>query len=303
MDNKTITQLFEASRKLQAAKEAEIEEKSADHFYDMALISWKMKRHDQALTHVEQAIKLNTEFSRARLLKLEILLTSDRKTEALNHLKGWIVKNKDAKTFSILSMLTGSSTVSPQEAIALLESITNQPSIQKEIHSFLGDLHALTGNYKAAEKSYRYFLRALGKSDRPMGLKAMYNLGFVQWKQGNVKEALTEIGRAHSLDQKHPLITSFLAFLYTQQEDKHKVRKAKELLELARNIEQNPDQTPSELCMAGKTSNLSSILAAQADAYKLSPFWLNLETSGIQPEVPKLDSHVTMTAQNTGLCI
>lgn len=294
LSKRLVSLLFEEGQLDQAyATLSGLQEKTADHFYDLALISWRLKQNDKALSHVDQAIKLNAEFARARLLRLEILLTSDRKIEALNHLKTWITTGKDAKAFSILSMLAGSNTIAARDAIDLLESLQSQTTIQKEVHSFLGDLHAMTGNYRAAEKSYRYFLRALGKTDKPMGLKAMYNLGFVQWKQGNIKEALAEVTKAHSVDQKNALITNFLAFLYTQQGDRNKVKKAKELLQHAQNMDAGEDHIP----------HLPSLLAAQEQAYKLSPFWANLDAAKINTPAPALDSHATMTMRDPDLSI
>lgn len=288
LSKRLVSLLFELGRLNEAYEAlADLHDKTADHFYDLALISWKLKNHTQALGHVNKAIEINKEFARARLLKLEILLTSDRKLEALSHLKNWIVVEKDTKAFSILSMLTGSQTITPRDSIGLLESIAATSSAsQKEVHSFLGDLHAMTGNFKAAEMSYRKFLRALSKDDKAMGLKAMYNLGFVQWKQHNLKAALAEVSRAHSIDPKNALITNFLAFLYIQQGDKLKVKKARELLETAQHMEAGEEPIPQ----------LSSLLAAQESAYKLSPFWSNLDAAKITIEQPPLDSKTTLTA-------
>lgn len=149
----------------------------------------------------------------------------------------------------------------------------------------------MTGDYKSAEKSYKYFLRTLGKNDRAMGLKAMYNLGFLHWKQGNIKQAVAEISKAHSIDQKNALITNFLAFLYTQQEDRKKVSRAQELLQHAKNMQAGEEDHIPEL---------SSLLTAQANAYKLSPFWSSLDAKRLQLKAPALDSQitVTMTAKN-----
>ena len=293
LTKRLVSLLFETGQLDQAYKTlAELHEKTADHFYDLGLIQWKLKRYDRALAHVDQAIKLNPEFARARLLRLEILLNADRKTEALNHLKHWITHGKDLKAFSILSMLTSNNTLAASDAIGLLQSLQGTSRAQKEVNSFLGDLYAMTGDYKAAERSYKYFLRSLSKDDRAMGLKAMYNLGFLHWKQGNIKQAVAEISKAHSIDQKNALITNFLAFLYTQQEDRKKVTRAKELLQNAKDMKIDEEDHIPEL---------SSLLTAQANAYKLSPFWSSLDETKLHIKAPPLDSHITMTMKSQNL--
>lgn len=289
LSKRLVSLLFELGRLDEAyVTLAQLQETTADFQYDLALLSWKLKQNHRALNHINEAIKLKSEFARARLLKLEILFTSDQKAEALNHLRNWIKSDKDSKTFSLLGMLINNKIIAPQDAINVLESLHDATHHRKEVLSFLGDLYTISENYKLAEKSYKTFIKHLAKSDKQLGAKALYNLGFVAWKQGNIKEALAEVSKAHSIAPNNPLITNVLAFLYTQQEDKQKRQRAKDLFQMA--------QTHQEP-LAPQT-HLTSLLSAQARAYTFSPFWSHLDEVATTPEQPKLDFISTTTIKS-----
>jgi tetratricopeptide (TPR) repeat protein len=286
---KKLVSLFFELEKFQEAYAilSKIPEQTADHLFDLALLSWKLKETDRALVHINEAIKVNPEFSRARLLKLEMFLSSNRKTEALNHLKDWIIVDHNAKVFSVLATLTSANIVSPKEALTILTPLQKNRLMQKEIHSFVGDLHVLTENYKAAEHSYRNFIKSLSKADKNLGIKAFYNLGFIQWKQENIKGALGEISKAHSIAPKNSLISSVLAFLYTQQEDKTKMKFAKKLL---RSTQENPH--------GDNHAHLNSLMTAQENAYRFSPFWSHFDKI-MNKQQNTLFEHSITTTQNS----
>ncbi|MBM3894481.1 hypothetical protein FJ366_02705 [Candidatus Dependentiae bacterium] len=267
---------------------AKVNEKTPNHLFDLALISWKLKENERAISHINDAIKLDPEFSRARLLKLEIFLSSDRKKEAMHHLREWILADHNTKVFSILGMLTSAQLLSVKESITLLEPLKNHKLVQKEVHSFLGDLYTLVGNFTAADTSYRRFMKTLAKNDANLGIKAFYNLGYLQWKQGNVNKALGEITKAHAIAPKNSLISGVLAFLYTQQHDKSKIKLAKELLK-ATSINSQQDEH----------LQFNSLIAAQEKAYKFSPFWSHLDKITPKIEDLMLDGKITATHNTT----
>ncbi len=285
---KLVSLQFELGRFKDAyATLSKIKEQTPNHLFDLALISWKLKENDRAISHINQAIKLDPDFSRARLLKLEIFLSSDHKKEAMNHMRDWILADHNTKVFSILGMLTSAKLLTVKESISLLEPLKNNKLVQKEVHSFLGDLYTLAGNFKSADASYRRFIRTLAKNESTLGIKAFYNLGYLQWKQGKVKDALSEITRAHSIAPKNNLISGVLAFLYTQQHDKSKIKLAKELLKASAESEAGEDQL-----------HFNSLIAAQEKAYKFSPFWSHLDKMTPKLDDLLLDQHITST-QNT----
>ncbi len=288
--SKRLVSLYFELGKLQDAYNllAKLAENTSDAQYDLALLSWKLKNNTQALAHINQAIKLNNDFARARLLKLEILLSSEQKVEALNTMKGWLQTDKEAKSFTMLGMLLASNTISSTDALGILESIQHNTHHHKEVFSFMGDLYTVCNNYKAAEISYKKFIKHLAKKDRHLGVKALYNLGFISWKQGNIKQALAEVTKAHELAPKNAQIANVLAFLYNQQEDKQKIQKAKDLLTLAAT-----HATDTQLA-----TPLTQLLSQQARIYTFSPFWSHFEAFSKQQEtISGLDTTTTTTVQ------
>lgn len=267
---------------------SELKETTPDSYYDLALLSWKLKNNTQALSHINQAIKLNTDFARARLLKLEILLSSDQKVEAMSTMKQWLTSDKEPKAYSMLGMLLATNTISPTDTIALLEEVAKNTKHHKETFSFLGDLYTVSENFKSAEISYKQFIKHLTKKDKHLGVKALYNLGFVSWRQGNVKQALADVSRAHELAPKNPQIANILAFLYTQQPDKQKVAKAKELLSLASTHAQATEVT----------APLTQLLSEQSNMYTFSPFWSHFEALKRPAPEPTPDTSMTTNAQD-----
>ena len=267
---------------------ATLQEKTSDYHYDLALLSWKLKNNTQALTHINKAIQLNADFARARLLKLEILLSSEQKIEAMSTMKHWLTTDKEPKSYTMLGMLLASNAISLTDTIALLEDVARTTKHHKETFSFLGDLYTVSNNYKSAELAYKQFIKHLAKKDKHLGVKALYNLGFVSWRQGNVKQALADVSKAHDLAPKNPHIANILAFLYNQQPDKQKAQKARELLSLASAHRQEGDMTVP----------LAQLLSEQARVYTFSPFWSHFEAFQKPVETLPLDTTITTTAQH-----
>jgi tetratricopeptide (TPR) repeat protein len=208
----------------------ELDEKSSNHYFDLALLSWKMQNGPRALEHLEKAICQDSSSVRAQLLKLEILMADNKRREALNQFRSWLQTDKTKRAFAALATCTDRM-FPRKEVIGLLISLRGCKGIEREIVSLLGDLYTLDKQYRHAEKCYNRFVKLSDTSSRAHRVKALYNLGYLSWCQKDLERACGYLDKARALDPENSAILTMLASLYAKRPGKRSARAAQAMLD------------------------------------------------------------------------
>jgi tetratricopeptide (TPR) repeat protein len=199
-----------------------------EYYFDLALLSWKAGRQSEALRHVSKAMLKRSDFKKAKLLKVEILLSVNRQKEALALFEGWLKESPRAKGVVQALLLLRNNGVSVGDIEVVLQKLQQRHPREIVFPLALADLSLEQDN---DDKALRYYDGILKESlEGFLRAKVQFQVAYVKWKKGKHQEAKKELESIVKEKEVYPSSYNLLAFCY-EEEGIH-LKEALRLIEL-----------------------------------------------------------------------
>lgn len=212
-----VNLLFSHGRFAEAAEELnKIKSEEPAYFYDLALLEWKAGSYKSALEHIEKALAKNKNFTKARLLKVEILLACKEDKKLLLFMKEWL-NEKTKRALALQTVLLLRKTRIPQTAIISLlknvcttESRSSSPSPLPLLA--LADLYLEKHNYKEALEVYQKALPQI--QNRSLKAKILFQAAYLYFEKQEFGKTISSLQEALKLRPHDPASNNLLAYTY-----------------------------------------------------------------------------------------
>jgi tetratricopeptide (TPR) repeat protein len=205
-----------------------------EYYFDLALLSWKAGRQTEALRYANKSILKSSNFKKAKLLKVEILLSMNKHKEALSLFEAWLQESPRAKGIVQALLLLRNNGVSVNDIEAVLKNLQQKNPGEITFSLALADLSLEQDKYDSAlvyydgvlKESLENFLRA----------QIQFQKAYILWKKNSVGEAIVFLEQALEEKEVYPSSYNLLASCY-EVEGKN-LKKALKLVGKA--LEQRP---------------------------------------------------------------
>lgn len=208
---------------------------TAPYYFDLALIEWEGKNLKSALENVNKALKKLSNFKRARLLKVEILIAANKKDEALKFLQGCLQKYPEDNSIIHTMILLKRAGIQSVQLINVFENILKKNKNNKPIISALADLYMEKEDYKNS-LNYTEKLLSLVK-ENVLKSKILFQIGYIYFMTGQKNKVEKTLKKAMSFKPTYPSVYNLLAYFYA--ENNKNLNEALNLIELALKVDPN----------------------------------------------------------------
>ncbi|MCB9493718.1 MAG: tetratricopeptide repeat protein [Epsilonproteobacteria bacterium] len=218
VEQQLVLLLFSQKRFKEAAKHMKkISSSHPTYFFDLALLEFKAKNYSQALEHLNTALEKIPSFTRAKLLKVEILIEQKKFTDALQFLKDWIAQSPHDHTALHTLVLLQKAQVDGEQIIATLEDICKTATCLT-MHATLAQLYFQHGRYLQARELYQKLLPNI----RNNSIKAqmLFQVGYCYYLESNFAESEKTLEKALSHQPVYPETYNLLAYVYALHDKK-----------------------------------------------------------------------------------
>lgn len=210
---KQLTQLLFAQNRFNEALEymKRFKVDTPEYFFDSALIELKSGNTLKALEHIEGALKLDPQFTKAKLLKVEILLQSKKIPEILTFMRTWIMNDSGDLAVIDTFLLLRKAGVPKAAMIKTLQEIErSKPHVN--ILAAIADLYKELNNYPQAIAYYQKVLPLT--QDQALTSKTLFQIGYLYFitKQPAKLEQTLQKAIAHA--PVYPSAYNLLAYHY-----------------------------------------------------------------------------------------
>lgn len=215
VEKQLVRLLFVEKRFDEAAVVLEkIKNKTPAQDFDLALVQWHSGKTQQALSLIEDLIKKNPEFSDAKLLKVEILVSLNKKDEVLDLLKNWLLEQPENKQVLQVLLLLRLSGFDKKNIINILEQVEKEHSNELLISALI-DLN-FEKDDTAKVLAYCKKLFDLTK-DSALKSKILFQTAYTHFASGNTSSKVENILRtALKYEPVYPSIYNLFAYYYAQ---------------------------------------------------------------------------------------
>ena len=236
VEKQLVNLLFSSKRYYEAAdvlRKMKID--TPQYFFDLALLEWKANNFDLALQNIEKSLELLPDFKKAKLLKIEILLSHARKDQALGFVQNWLMQVPDDSSVVHILLLLRRGGVVVDSIINSLQTVAQSATKSEPVLAALSDLYLEQGdNDKALDNCKK--LVSVTKDD---GIKSklLFQIGYVYFKKNEIQNAEKFLKDAKAYKPVYPSVYNLLAYCYALKDEN--LEEALELSELA--LQADPD--------------------------------------------------------------
>lgn len=212
---KQLVQLLFAQQRFSEASEylKKAHANSPDYYFDLALIEFKAHKLKSALELTEKALKLAPTFSKARLLKVEILLETKQITTLLAYMQNWVSSTLDDPSVLHTLLLLRKAHVPTATILKTLHQIEKQqPHVN--ILSAIADLYVETNNNKQALAYYEKI--AAAAKDPELKSKALFQIGYIHFVTNQPDKLEKALKQATETSKAYPSACNLLAYHYAR---------------------------------------------------------------------------------------
>jgi tetratricopeptide (TPR) repeat protein len=238
VENQLIHLLFATQRFDEAATVLRKTNGDTDEYYaNLALLEWKSGKYQEALKNTEKSLKKNPHYTKAKIIKIEILLAQNKITKLLTFMKNWIIQRpKDNTALQTLLLLKNNKNIPINAITKILDDACKKiktPSF--DMLATLIEMYIETGNHKQVLTHSNNLLQTVKKPH--LKSKILFQIGYAHFKQNKFEKAKQTLQKA--IKTKNPYSSSFnlLAYIYAMQQ--RNLEKAEKLARIALNS--NPD--------------------------------------------------------------
>lgn len=214
-----VERLFRQGKFADAIVELEkVAEETPEHYFDLALLSWKGGDWKKALGKLGESLALNPRFRKSRMLKLEILIAKNERAQVSDLFREWLVADpENAEVVGTLLGLTGYG-FSLTDLTSVLDGILQERPVDKLVLSVAGDVAAGARDYRKAVDWYNRLLKLVG-GDRAIAARTMYRIGFCLNALGESDRAIKMAEQAIVQDAELAEAYNLLASIYAETQN------------------------------------------------------------------------------------
>jgi len=190
-----------------------IKTQSPDHYFNVALIEFRSGHYEHALQFIDEAIKKDSSFNKARLLKAEILLNLNKFDQLLEFMTQWISQNPDKPDAIHTLLLLRKTPISGKKIFDVLKAVEKkQPSLL--VLAALADLLTEQKNYAL---SVQYYDKIINQTqDLEIKSKALFQIGYIHFITNQTQKLEETLSRAIKQKSVYPSSYNLLAYHYAK---------------------------------------------------------------------------------------
>ncbi|MBD3231633.1 tetratricopeptide repeat protein [Candidatus Dependentiae bacterium] len=189
-----------------------------EYYCDLALIKWKSNEYKSALENVNKAIEKFPNFIKAKLLKIEILISQNNKKKALQFVQNWLKENPSSLSVIRILIMLRKGGVETTTIINTLEEILSKNQNNKTILAVLADLYLEEKNFDAV---LNYCNKLLEKTQDPiLQSKLLFQMSYVAFMKGEGDQLEKYLNQAFEKNIIYPSSYNLLAYHYAQNNKK-----------------------------------------------------------------------------------
>ena len=205
----------EAAEQLQKIPHVKPSAKFA-YYFDLALVNWKAGKREKAFEAIDKAINERADFTKARILKIEMLLEANEQKKALSSIEEWITKlPNDVVAYKTLLLLKKVG-VDPHLIIDRLKRLTKSQKKNELCFLALADISTNTKQYKLALSTYKKAFELV----RNKGLKSkiLFQMGYLHYVLKEHEKMEETLEKSLSFKPVYPSSYNLLAYHYAEKE-------------------------------------------------------------------------------------
>jgi tetratricopeptide (TPR) repeat protein len=235
VEKQLVRLLFSKKRFDEAAQVLnEVKTKTPAQMFDLALIEWKNGKVNEALNKIETLLKDNVNFKQAKFLKIEILVSTGKKKQALLLVQDWLLKDpQDVETLQVLMLLKRSG-INANAILSILHKIENVKAT-KTVYYALIDLYFEKFDYKKVLFYCKKLFNIV--SDDSLKSKILFQTAYIHFVGGNKDKVEKILLTALQYKPTYPSVHNLLAYQYAQKNQN--LKRALNHADLA--IKENPN--------------------------------------------------------------
>jgi tetratricopeptide (TPR) repeat protein len=191
-----------------------IKTQTPGYFFDRALLEVKTGNIDKALACLDKSLELSPTFTKARLLKIEILLNNKRTNELMTFIRTWILAYPDDQSAVHSLLLLRKANVALPTLIQTLQEIekNKQHNNNVTILSALADLATENNDISMAIRYYNKVITAT--KDSELRSKAFFHIGYIHFKRKEYEKLEYALRAAIKYTPAYPSAFNLLAYHY-----------------------------------------------------------------------------------------
>ncbi|MFC1894741.1 tetratricopeptide repeat protein [Candidatus Dependentiae bacterium] len=206
-----------------------------EYFFDLALIERRANNFKQSLKDINKLLEKFPNFNKAKILKVEVLLLSKQKQEALDFATKWLSCEPNSLSAVKILILLQKRSIPKSLVISALEKVLKKNKSSQIILAALADLYLEEGNLNNVIK-YCNSLNSITNSDA-LKSKLLFQIAYAYFEQKKDDKVEKYLKKAMNYKPVYPSVYNLLAYFYAQKNKN--LHQAIKLSEMA--LELNPD--------------------------------------------------------------
>ncbi|MBY0353981.1 tetratricopeptide repeat protein [Candidatus Babeliales bacterium] len=217
---KQLVQLLFTEEKFDEAAEymSRMKDNSPKYFFDLALLHFRAKKYDRAVTAINQALTQEEGFKQAQLLKVEILLADQRPRDAVSFMAGLVAKDPMSQVTLHTFLLLRKTNVPASLLVDALQELVRTHNGNLRLNAALADLHLEAGQNEQALQAYEQVYKLAQHNQ--FKSQVLFQIGHVHFMNKNVDKARERLLQAINHEPVYPSAYNLLAYVYAEQNDK-----------------------------------------------------------------------------------
>ncbi len=213
IEKQLIQMLFSQQRFAEALSYLKrVKTRTPEYFFDCALLEIKVGNTDKALASIDESLKLSPTFTKARLLKMEILLNNKKIDELLAFTRDWIQAYPEDQS-AVHGLLLLKPHIPLERLIQTLQEIEKQSPIQHI--SILAAIADLAAEHNDPETALRYYHRVANSTKDPeLKSKALFHVGYIHFVRKEHTKLEHALRAAAECSPAYPSALNLLAYHY-----------------------------------------------------------------------------------------
>lgn len=204
--------LFEQKRYSEAREYiSKIQVNSPEYFIEQAMAEIQAGRDGKALVLLNKAIAREPKLTKARLLKIEVLLRQKKQAELMTFMQTWLKEDLNNLGTLHTFLLLSKAGISTNLLVKTLQAVQDS-SPHPYISSALADLYQDLKDYQHAAEEYQKVIDLSNNDD--LKSKAMFQLGYLYFVSHQTAKLESTLQKALSAQIVYPSTYNLLAYHY-----------------------------------------------------------------------------------------
>ena len=245
-----------------------VKSEHSEYYFDLALLSWKSDKYEEALSYIEKSLAKNKDFQKAKLLKIEVLLALKKSREVLVFMESWLNESPQDQGAVQSLLLLRKAGISVDSIEKVLSNVKNKHPNERLVLFALADIYLEKNEYKKALPCYQEVLKLVDGD--LLKSKVQFQIGYIHFALGDKSKSINILEKAADGVHVYPSVYNLLAYSYVEQGDK--IEKAANLIEKAlKESPQNPYYLDTKGCVLLKLNRNKEAREVFKKALKFAP--------------------------------